>query len=74
MGWQNLHVDLNGVGNKLLNVLELVQLVLAQNVVLGADNHASHQTSKRGNSVTLADTQDTRVDVGSTGLQSAKSI
>lgn len=62
-------VNLDSLGDKVLNVLELVELVLALDVLGIGDDHASHQASKRGNSVALANTEDGGVNVGRTGLQ-----
>lgn len=62
-------VDLDGLGDELLNVLELVELVLAHDVVAVGDDHAGHQATKRGDTVTLTNTEHGGVDVGRTSLK-----
>lgn len=51
-------VDLDRVGDQVLNSLELVQVVLALDVVAVGDDHAGHETTERGDTVTLTDTDD----------------
>lgn len=68
------NVDLDGLGNEVLNVLELLQPVLALDVVAVGNHHTGHQTTKRGDTVTLTNTQDRGIDVGGTSLQSAVGI
>lgn len=41
------NVDLNGLGNHVLNLLELVQLVSGGDVVVAANNHAGEEATKR---------------------------
>ena len=67
-------VDLNSLGDQILKLLELVELVLALDVLGAGDDHASHQATKRGDTVTLADTEDGGVDVGGTSLESAVGV
>ena len=67
-------VDLDSLGDHVLDLLELVQLVLALDVLRGRDDHAGHQATERGDTVTLADTKDGGVDVGGTGLEGAIGI
>ena len=62
-------VDLDRVGDQVLNGLELVEVVLALDVVAVGDNHAGHETTERSDTVTLTDTDDRSVDVGGTGLE-----
>lgn len=64
-------VDLDRLGDEILNILELVKLVLAHNILSIGNNHACHETSKWGDTISLTDTQDRGVDVGGTSLQSA---
>lgn len=40
------NVDFNGSGNKILNVLELLELVLALDVFRVGDHHTGHETTK----------------------------
>ena len=63
------NVDLDAVGNEILNGLELVEIVLALDVVAVGDNHAGHETTQRGDTVALTDTDDRGVDVSGTGLE-----
>lgn len=51
-------VDLDRVGDQVLNGLELVQVVLALDVVAVGDDHAGHETTERGDTVTLTDSDD----------------
>lgn len=67
-------VDLNSLGNQVLELLELVELVLALDVLRAGDDHASHQATERGDTVTLADTENGGVDVGGTSLKSAVGV
>lgn len=67
-------VDLDAVGDKVLDLLELVEVVLALDVVTVGDNHASHETTERGDSVALTDTDDGGVNVGGTGLEGAVGV
>lgn len=48
-------VDLDGLGDQILELLDLVQLVLALDVIWACDQHASQETAKRGDAVALAD-------------------
>lgn len=41
------NVDLNGGSDKVLKLLELMQLVSGGDVFMAADNHAGEKTSKR---------------------------
>lgn len=67
-------VDLHGLGNQVLELLELVQLVLALDVLGVGNDHPSHQSTERGDSVSLADSEDAGVNVGGTGLEGAVGI
>lgn len=51
-------VDLDRVGDQVLNGLELVQVVLALDVVAVGDDHAGHETTERGDTIALTDTDD----------------
>lgn len=39
-------INLNGLGNKVLDLLELVQLVPRSDIVVAADNHAGKQATE----------------------------
>lgn len=65
------HTDLHSVGDQILNLLQLLELVLALDVVTVGDNHPSHQTSERSDTVPLPNTDDGGVDVRGTSFQSA---
>lgn len=62
-------VDLDGLRDEILQVSELVQFVLAHDVVAVGDNHAGHETAERGDAVPLSDAQHGGVDVGRPGLE-----
>lgn len=62
-------VDLDGLRDEILQVSELVQFVLAHDVVAVGDNHAGHKTAERGDAVPLSDAQHGGVDVGRPGLE-----
>lgn len=64
------NVDLNSLGNKVLNVLDLLQLVLALDVLGVGNHHTGHETTQGGDTVALTDTKDGGIDVGGTSLQS----
>jgi len=63
------NVDLDAVGDKVLNGLELVEVVLALDELTVGDNHPGHETTERGDTVPLANTDDRSVNVGGTGLE-----
>jgi hypothetical protein len=65
------NVDLDSLGNQVLKILELVKLVLALDVLGVGDDHAGHESTERSDSVSLTDSENAGVDVGSTSLQSA---
>jgi len=67
-------VDLDGLGDEVLDVLDLLQLVLALDVLRVGNHHAGHQTTERGDTVALADTENGGIDVGSTGLEGTVGI
>ena len=67
-------VDLNSLSNKVLEVAELMKLVLGEYVVPVGDDHTSHEATKRGNSITLTNTEDRGIDVGSTSLKSTVGV
>lgn len=62
-------VDLDGVGDEVLEVSQLVQLVLGENVVSVSSNHSSHQTTERGDTVSLTDTENGDIDEVGTSLE-----
>ena len=63
-------VDLNSLSNQILEVLELLELVLALNVLGVGNHHASHETTKRSDTVALTNTKNGSINVSSTSLQS----
>jgi hypothetical protein len=65
------NVDLDGLSNKILERLQLLELVLGLDVVAVGDDHAGHEATKRSNTVALTNSNDGGVDVGSTGLEGA---
>jgi len=68
------NVDFDCLRNKILNVLELVELVLAHYILSVGNYHTCHETTKRGDTVSLTNTQYRRVDVGRSSLQSTIGI
>lgn len=50
-------VDFDGLGDKVFEVTELLKLVLALDVLGGGNNHASHEATKRSNTVSLTNTE-----------------
>jgi hypothetical protein len=67
-------VDLDEIGNEVLNFLELLDVVLAEDIVAVRNDHASHQTTKRGDAVSLANTEYGGIDVRGSSLQCAVGI
>ena len=63
-------VALDSFADEILNLLELVELILALDILGVGDDHASHKTAERGDAVTLADAEHGGVDVGSTSFKS----
>lgn len=68
------NVDLNSLRNEILNVLQLLQPVLALDVVAVGDHHSGHQPTKRSDTVTLSDTENRGIYVSRTGFQGAVSV
>lgn len=62
-------LDLDGVGDEVLEVAELVELVLGGDVVGVDGEHAGDEVSNGGDAVALADAQDGSVDVCCAGFQ-----
>lgn len=62
------HLDLDGIGDQVLQIAQLVQLVLGGDVVGVNGEHARDEVADRCDSVALADAEDRGVDVGGTGL------
>lgn len=62
------NVDLDCLGNKILNDLELLKVVARLDVVGGGNNHARHETTKRSNTVTLTNTENRGIDMSGTSL------
>ena len=48
-------VDLDGLSNEILELLDLSQLILALDVVRACDQHASQEAAKRSDAVALSD-------------------
>src|SRR5690606_23034520 len=67
-------VDLDGLGNQALEISELLQLVLAHNEVAVGNDHAGHQSTKRGDTVSLTNTEDRSVDVCGASLEGTVGI
>jgi hypothetical protein len=63
------NVDLDRIGDQILNRLELVKIVLALDVIAVGDNHTGHETTEGSDTVTLTDTDDGSVNVSGTGLE-----
>lgn len=68
------NVNLNSLGDQILNVLELVEVVLAGHILSVGNNHACHQSSKRSNTVSLTNTQHRGIDMSGTSLQGTVGI
>lgn len=51
-----------------------MQLVLACDVLAVGNDHPCHQTTKRGDTIPLSDTEDAGINVGSTSLQGTVGI
>lgn len=64
-------VDLNGGSDEILDGLELVQVVLALDVLAISCKHASNETTKWRDTIALADSKNGGVNVSGTGLQGA---
>src|SRR5436190_13539660 len=62
-------INLDSLGDEVFNVLDHLQLVLALDVVPVCGNHASHEATERSDSVTFADPENRRVNVGSSGFE-----
>lgn len=67
-------VDFYGLCDKILQVPELVELILAHDIVAVGDNHTGHETAQRSNTVPLSDAQHGCVDVSGTGLEGTVGI
>lgn len=67
-------VDLDGISDKVLEVSQLVQLVLGENVVSVSSDHSSHQTSERGDTVSLTDSENGDIDEVGAGLESGVGV
>lgn len=52
------HLDLDGVGDQVLQVAQLVQLVLGGDIVWINREHACNEVADRGDSVALTDAED----------------
>ena len=50
------HVDLDGLCNHILDLLDLLQSVLGLDVVTIGHNHTGHQTTERSDTVALTNT------------------
>ena len=62
-------VDLDGLGDQVLDLLQLLEAVLALDVLGVGDHHAGHQTTERGDTVTLTDSENGGIDVSGTSLE-----
>jgi hypothetical protein len=63
------NVDLDGLGDNVLELLQLLELVLGLDVVAVGDDHAGHQATERSDTVALANADNGGVDVGGAGLE-----
>lgn len=63
------HLDLDGLGNEVLDLPEHGQVVLGLDSLGVGGVHARDETSERGDAVSLSDTEHGGVDVGRTGLE-----
>ena len=64
-------VDLDAVGDQILDLLEHLQLVLGLDIVTVGNDHPCHQATQRGDAVPFANADDGCVDVSCTGLECA---
>lgn len=64
-------VDFDCFGNEVLKVSELMQLVLGHDIFPVGNNHASHETSEGGDSISLTNAEDGGINVGCTSFESA---
>ena len=60
-------VDFDSLGDEIFNILELLELVLAADVVAVGDYHAGHESAEGGDAVTFADSEDGGVNMGGSG-------
>ena len=67
-------VDGHGFRDKLFDLLDLLELVLADDIVAVGGDHARHQAAEGGDAVALADAEDGSVDVGDAGFQGAVGV
>ena len=68
------HRNLYCICYQVLDFSQSSQVVLGLNVFCIADVHPGDQTTERSDSVTLSDTKNGGIDVGSTGFQRAECI
>ena len=68
------NVDLDAVGDKVLDSLELVEVVLVLDVIAVGDDHSGHQATEGSDTVPLTDTDDRGVNVRGTSLESAVGV
>jgi hypothetical protein len=52
------NVNFDNLSHEIFNILQLVQLVLAQNILPICDNHACHESTEGRDAVSLTNTQD----------------
>lgn len=66
--------NLDSICYHILNLLDLVELVPAHDVITTANHHAGHKTSKGGNAVSLANAEHTSVDVRGASLKGSVAV
>ncbi|KAH3660611.1 hypothetical protein OGATHE_004943 [Ogataea polymorpha] len=67
-------VDLHNICHQVFKVSNFFQLVFGLDVVWVGNNHSGHKSTQRHNSVSLSNTQHTRVDVFGSGLEGGVSV
>ena len=66
--------NLNGLGDQVLNLSQHGQVVLGLDILGVSDHHPRDQSTKRGDSISLTDTQDRGIDVSGTGFESGVGV
>jgi len=67
-------VDLDVIGNEILNFLELLEVVLAEDIITVGRHHPGHEATKGRDTVSLPYTEDGCINVRSAGFQGAVSV
>lgn len=66
--------NLDSIGYHILNLLDLVELIPAHDVLTASNHHASHEATEGGDAVSLANAENRGVDVGGTSLESGMAV